>query len=528
MPENEYFEDVEGQIWAQPGGSNTECYPLDCHDLDGIDEPQGDMTTSLCLQADRTWKTVNRSQGSPGDITFDIETWKPKTQGFLARQVERRCAIPIYIHHAVCGRQDVFNNYDQGKQLQGAMITNKSSSNMVKRRAEPGEASTKVGRTYSFNAHYPAPEYFKLDSTFVDLPSEETEPLLDIVFCNEQVCQSPCGAMEDICHDGFVTADGTAVTSDGNVYYTLNGQQTYVACGTDPTYTDANGGHASAVCFEIDRDTMRWVVVKGTADATTRLEICYTDTIGPAVPCGAAWTVVDVVGAVSTDFANHSGALFALNHRDIWLATVEADIYHSVDGCLTWADQGAPAPGASEVLNYIHFSDTNYGYAVGGNPGNSSFILKTVDGGVHWEEITHGYTTAAATAVATIDSLRAWTTFEDGELYYTEDGGDNWFARVLPVDPAALSDIQFIDEYTGFCCGYRAVGSDDYPIVYRTINGGHDWEYYQYDTAFFTDIEKYGLNALWACDINHVVAIGEWIGAATTPIIWDLECIRPS
>lgn len=529
MPENEYYEDVQGQIWAQPGGANTECFPLDCHDMDAVDEPQGDVTTSLCLQADRTWKTVNRSQGSPGDITFTIETWKPKTQGFLSRQVERRCPIPIYIHHSLCGRQDVFNNYDQGKQLQGALITTKGSSNMVKRRAEPGEGSTKVGRSFDFNAHYPASEYFPLVGVKRDLPSEESEPLLDVVFCNDQVCESPCGPMEDICTDGFITADGTGLAADGNVYYTQNALGALVACGTDPTYTDLNCSNISGTCFAIDRNTRRWVVVRGVGDAFTRLEINYWDEVLPAVPCSAAWQVVNVPGGVvaSTDFGNHTGALFALNHRDIWLATGEADIWHSSNGCQTWADQNAPAPGANEVLNYVHFADRNYGYAVGGQPATSSLVFKTVDGGVAWAEINHTLTDAAILCVATIDSLRAWTGFDNGQLWYTMDGGAVWAQRTLPVAPAAISDIMFLDEYTGFCCGNRSDAGSLYPIVYRTLNGGYDWEYYQYGTAFFAALDHYGLNALWACDINHVIAVGEAVVAQTTPIVWDLECVRP-
>ena len=196
---NEYFDDFMGMIWVQPDGPNTTVYPLACHDTDGIDEPLGDVTTRYCRQYDGSWQAVNRAQGTPGDVSFDIETWKAKQISWLQMQADRRCPLGVYFHHAFCGRSDVFLNYDQGKLAQDSIITNKSYSNMARGRAEPGAAPEKTSQTFTLTAGYPAPEYYKLVYTTVTLPDTETEPLRDIAFCNALQCRGPCGAFADIC-----------------------------------------------------------------------------------------------------------------------------------------------------------------------------------------------------------------------------------------------------------------------------------------------------------------------------------------
>jgi len=172
-----------------------------------------------------------------------------------------------------------------------------------------------------------------------------------------------------------------------------------------------------------------------------------------------------------------------------------------------------PAIGAGEGLFAIKFIDANYGVCMGGDVGVSSIFYSTTDGGEHWL-IGAGPTAELLTGCAVIDGNRVWICNATGDAYYSNNYGVTWTQRVLPVVATILGDMDFSGEFVGAICGNYNDGVDDYGIVYRTINGGADWEYYIADTAFDVALEYYGLNALWICDANHVFAVGEPVDSA--------------
>ena len=514
---NEFFDEFQGMIWVQPDGPNTEVDPFLCADTDSIDEPLGDFTTRLCRQADGTWKTVNRSQGTPGEITFDIVTWKARQRNWLQRQVERHCSLPIYFQHAFCGRSDVFLNYDQGKLIQDAGIISKGYSNMARGMAEPGDTPEKTGQTFGLTAGPPSPEYYKLVNTLTEaLKSSVAEdaPLRDIAFCTTPQCAGPCGAARNECDAGSIVADFTS-TDKADGYHTVNNAGSWAAWVEQPFATEED--IASVVCYDIDRDTNRLLAACGTAGAAG-LRVAYSDDVG-----ATAWTPV-VVDVSNTDYAAHSGALFALDHRHIWLCTFEADIYFSSDGGLTWTDQEAPTPGSNEVLNYVHFIDENYGWAVGGYRSTpTGLFLQTTDGGVHWALATVEPKVEMGVWVAVLDAYKVWVGLDDGTVYFSNDwGATAWTRRVLPLTFVNTGDVMFIDHYCGFVCGYYNDGADDHAVIQRTFNGGADWEYFVYPTAFDTTVEYFGLNAIWVCSYNEAHAVGEMLSGGHS-IIWTLK-----
>jgi photosystem II stability/assembly factor-like uncharacterized protein len=492
----DYFTDLMGMIWVQPGGPNTRPYPLFCHDLGDVDEPLGDVTTTLCQNAMGQWEVAHRSQGAPSSSTFTIETWLRKTRMWLQKQVERRCEIPVYVHWSECPPADVFLNYEEGLQLQDSYITNKSLSDSVKRRGEEGQEPTMVGQAFDLTSIPIPPHYWKLVKSIPTIAEEEA--LNDIAFCNAGRCDGPCGAQEDIGTDGIIVADFTTDAA-ADVWFTENGWGTGTAA-TTPPYA-VNMAIASAVCFYIDRDAVRHVVARGTLDGGPA-DIAYSDDAGLT-----AWTIVDV-GDTNDEHAVHGGALFALDQHNIWLCTDQGNIFKSEDAAVSWPDQNAPIPvGGAEALYCIDFVDSNFGMCVGGTTGVSSVLLTTTDGGEHWTLGT-GPAAAILTGVSVIDSIHAWVTTEAGALYYTDDFGLTWTARVLPSTPDALGDVDFLDRYNGTTAGFETVSGAELATIWRTFDGGFSWEEYQHDTAF-DSAATYGLNSVVMLDPNHIFAVGE-------------------
>jgi hypothetical protein len=269
---------------------------------------------------------------------------------------------------------------------------------------------------------------------------------------------------------------------------------------------------ASHTCFFVNKNTTRHLVACGTA-AAAGLRIGYSD------DNGATWTTV-ALNLVATEMANHGGALFSLDSKHIWLVTNLANVFFSSDGGLTWTDQNAPAQTANQVLNAVKFLDKDVGFAVGGEPAASSVIIWTTDGGVHWTDLTNQPQAQAATGVAPITDQQLYVSYEDGDIWYSDNFQDDvagmWDQVSLPITPDALGDIDFIDPYMGAATGYITVGGNEFPITFITRWAGAEWEYHQGPVTYDGAIEYYGQNALWICDYNHVYSVGEIIGAEPT------------
>ena len=503
--ESDFFDADMGVIWVQPSGPNTIVYPLLCHSTDGIEEPQGDVTSRLC-RTTTGWKVTSRAQGTPGEATFSIEAYLAKTRGWLQKQAEKRCPIPIYIHMNRCGTSETFLDYDFGQLGKNAVITSKAKTGMVRGFADAGDgAADGTKATYELSAEPGAPEYWPL--TITRRPIAAIDLLNDIAFDGWARCSGTCGPAVDMCTNGNIAPARTgAVTAD--VWKTSNGAATWAAAAADPF--PASQDTMTVVRFPMDRDTTRILVGCGTAVAAG-WRVAYSDNDG------ATWTVVALNAVITTCFS-HGGGLFALDKSHIWACSNDGLIYFSNDGGVTWTNQSAPGPTPLEALNCIRFADDNFGMAVGGTTGASSVLLTTTDGGVHWTLGAAGLAQQAM-GVSVLDGTRAWMCYDNGTLRYTNDFGATWTTRTLPVAAVKLGDVKFYDEFMGAVCGHKA-GGNGFGIVYRTFNGGMDWEPYPYTIAFTGAVTRCGLNALWVCDYNRIMAVGEVVG--TTGLVLDL------
>jgi hypothetical protein len=513
-----YYTDKMGMIWVQPDGPATVCHPLFCHDMGDIDAPAGDVTTVMCTNANRVYETVNRDQGAPSAATTTIEAWLPKTRTWLQKQLERRCAFPIYVQRATCPPDNVFLNYEVGKVLQNTFITSHSESNMVKRRWEEGDSPTKAGETFDINAQPNPPMYWKLEHA--RRTAVEDQHLRDIAGCTIPQCAGPCGPAADVCDRMVIVADCDSGVAVANVWYSADNVATWTALAGPFTNTE---DVATVVCFPLDATTTRVLIGSGTTMGVAA-QVAYCDNLWSGA---GTWSAAITMG-VAGDYFMHSGGLFALDQYHVWAGLDSGIVYFSADGGATWTAQ-VPVNGTPDPIYYVHFCDFNYGWAVGDN----RWMNYTTDGGGHWALVTNaaGVGTDIYTCVACIDSHRAWvggtnTTKTAAVFYYTTDAGTTWtdYLPRLQAAPSgipggspasagtitAIADVMFYDEFAGSVTGNWNDSAHDYKGTWRTYNGGYDWEFY-YDTAeyFGSAVAHFGGEATWICDYNHIVSVGE-------------------
>lgn len=471
-----------GALFVQNDGPNTKPNYIGCRDLDDIAEPQGAVELIRCFLPDGSgnWATIATTQAPPDPVTTTINTPIGKTADWLEKI---KCPATLFVNLSFCGRLDEFTNYDRTFALNIARITNKGLSQLVRM-----EEDVVAMMSHEFSAVPPVLRMWSMTSARQAITS--TEDLNDIAFCNDQKCADACGIAQDICDDGIIGAATTATSPAGTsgILETNNGgADGWPAVAADPFA--AGEDVMSVVCFPIDPDTTRWLVVRD-GDAANPLEIAYSD------DGGTTWTNVNV-GTVNNQAAMGPGALYAIDRFNIWLVTSGGYIYFSEDGGVTWTTQNAGTI-TTQNLWAVYAADEDNVMAVGA----SDTVLFTSDGGDTWSAATA--TGGGNTNQTVAWSFGFWWIGDDGgELWYSNDDGVTWTARTqfAPYGTGSIVDIAFVNEL----CGYLAHNTAA-PVgtIYKTRDGGYTWEALPVPSG-----SNSGLQALWACDCNMVYGVGD-------------------
>lgn len=92
-----------------------------------------------------------------------------------------------------------------------------------------------------------------------------------------------------------------------------------------------------------------------------------------------------------------------------------------------------------------------------------------------WDVIDHTGLQSDFVAVHFVDDNHGWVVSSEGSVIYTTDRGLSWEEEYFGPS-VHLTDVQFIDEYTGFVIGTMDIGPHTKGIAYKTNDGGQTWE----------------------------------------------------
>lgn len=151
-------------------------------------------------------------------------------------------------------------------------------------------------------------------------------------------------------------------------------------------------------------------------------------------------------------------------------------------------------------LNSVEFINQNTGFIVGGNE-----ILKTYDGGKHWELIAHSE--FELRSVSFTDSLRGicaggdWL-HEYSGINTTVDGGENWDQISSVVTAKYLTKIKFVNPDTGYIVGGNG---DTYGgFILKTTDAGTSW------SKLNTGIDSYWITDMSLPDEKTILTVGNY------------------
>ena len=178
--------------------------------------------------------------------------------------------------------------------------------------------------------------------------------------------------------------------------------------------------------------------------------ICYSQ---------VGWEIV--TSPVTEDFVS---VCFA-DEQQGWILSDQGSLLTTTDGGQTWLTSSL----SDGTYTGLCFSDADHGFAVGYN--DSSFILKTDDGGATWELVDHPKA-LRLNDVYFNDVDVGWAVgIYDNKNYqlHTVDGGQNWEPQSsISVLEAELFSVHFRDSQSGNTCGADG-------IFFSTNNGGDNW-----------------------------------------------------
>lgn len=472
-----------GALWVQPDGPNSQPQYLGCHSLSDITEPMGDVTLVYCPDPaiPNKFKVIGSYQSQATDgVTTSIETDVSSLADYLERI---NCPVPIFVHKVSNGRKNNFTAYDRSFVLKECRITQRSMTNMVAKDPESQERST---QSFDITAEELL-RAFSMNTTRI--PISEVEALNAIIALNDSQCAGDFGDAIDpgdyVFVGGDTLAGSTANTAD--VWRSLDGGSAWSLFQYDPF----DGGEIiSAIQYlNMGSGVIRILAACGTT-GSGGAKIAFSD------DWGATWTHVTLPTAVGEYITGPAG-LFVLDYYNIWAVTTGGYVCKSSNGGSSFAVQSS-ADLTTEDLNAVHFSDENNGYAGGTN----NAILSTSDGGEIWEAVT-GHTDQSADGITDVrvhSAYRIWLSYDDGELYYSHDGGVTWNLRSHPKSGSgSIAAMDWLDDYVGIM-----VHNSDLSVgtVLMTIDGGYDWVSISTQTNL-------GLNDISIVDPSLAYAVGE-------------------
>jgi photosystem II stability/assembly factor-like uncharacterized protein len=168
-------------------------------------------------------------------------------------------------------------------------------------------------------------------------------------------------------------------------------------------------------------------------------------------------------------------SVYFLDQNRGWVAGSNGTLLRTTDGGATWKKVSTLT---QDTLHDVYFADENLGWLIAErdllklktNNEARSYLLKTEDGGLTWQNVFVGGTDVNARLVRMIfaDGQRGWVFGETGVVFATRDGGAHWAQQASATKHLLLGGALF-DHSHLWLVGAGAT-------IVQTKDGGTTWQ----------------------------------------------------
>ncbi|WP_139492137.1 WD40/YVTN/BNR-like repeat-containing protein [Brevibacillus dissolubilis] len=153
---------------------------------------------------------------------------------------------------------------------------------------------------------------------------------------------------------------------------------------------------------------------------------------------------------------------------------------------------GAPGKKIGDFSYRLSMLDEKTGWAYGrrpaegttapsaANPAFLASVIRTDEGGVHWQEVRSVESDFSLTNAFFLDRAHAWVTVEKGKeftTYHTADGGKTWKAGQPRQHEGSNNKLFFLNEKQGWLTSFIRGGANSNVVeLLATNDGGETWK----------------------------------------------------
>jgi len=202
--------------------------------------------------------------------------------------------------------------------------------------------------------------------------------------------------------------------------------------------------------------------------------------------CGSEGTILKTVNGGTNWVLKNSGTNFDLYEIHFFDANkgfavgTGNTLLLTSNGGESWSRIDLAIADDSYYYRNMWFLDDNIGFITGGRSGNNGVVLRTLNGGITWEELNVNSSSAVYGIYFTSPDTGYFSNF-NGEISKTKDGGATW-QKLSSGTSNSLISLYFTNETTGYACGFEGT-------ILKTTDQGATWDLITNKAnEFYTDI----------------------------------------
>jgi len=276
----------------------------------------------------------------------------------------------------------------------------------------------------------------------------------------------------------FFNAQYGIATDDRMVFQTVNGGQNWTMISNNALANNVN---------DLTFGTSPGVLIGATLNAKP----------GISLDSGRTWTS-QTTALINT----RSYSVAARSDSEFLIGNDLSGVMQSYDAGLSWEEKCGPT---RNIVQDVHFIDRQTGFACGAK----GMLLRTSDGGTHWEDISFGV--RSHFAIDGMNTNDLWMAAAQ-RIYHSDNNGTSWTEKLVTTG-SNINDILAINNS-------RILAVSSTGIIYLSTDSGASWDttYAAVGNQQLKSVAKIDNQRYMVTGFNGIIVRSDDEGATWNPV----------